>query len=86
MDSAAEALLIIVSATLSGFLIVGIIAVIYIIRIAKRVDRITEHAENVAESMESAAETFRRTATPIAFLKVVGNIVDSVTRSRKRRD
>lgn len=70
MDSAAEALLIIVSATLSVFLIVGIIAIIYFIRILKRADR-------VAESVESAASAVRKgaKAMPVAniFSKFMSN-------------
>ena len=85
MNTAAEVLLIIVSAVLSIFLIVAIIAMVYVIKIAKQVRQITDHAENVAESMEAAASTFKKTATPLAFLKIVGSIVENASRARKRR-
>ncbi len=85
MDTAAEILVIIVSAVLAVFLVVAIIAMVYVIKIGKQVKHITGHAENVAESMESAANTFKRTATPLAFLKIVGGIVENATRSRKRK-
>jgi len=85
MNTAAEVLLIIVSSVLAVFLIVAIIAMVYVIKIGKQVKHITEHAENVAESMESAANTFKKTATPLAFLKIVGSIVEGATRSRKRK-
>jgi uncharacterized protein Yka (UPF0111/DUF47 family) len=86
MDSAAEALLIIVSSVLSVFLIVGIIALIYIIKILKQVRRVTERAENVAGSVEAAAATFERTASPLAIIRLIGNIVDQATKVRKRKD
>jgi uncharacterized membrane protein len=85
MNTAAEVLLIIVSAVLAIFLIFAIIALVYIIKIAKRVNAITQHAENVAESMESAAYTFKRAASPLAFLKIVGSIVENASRSRRKK-
>ena len=85
MDTASEILVIIVSAVLAVFLVVAIIALVAIIKLVKQVKQITAHAENVAESMESAASAFQKTATPLAFLKIIGNIVEHAGRARKRR-
>jgi len=85
MDTAAEVLLIVVSSVLSIFLIVGIVALVYVVKILKQIKLITDRAENVAESMESAPDTFKKTATPIAILKLVGNIVDQASRVRKKK-
>jgi len=85
MSTAAEILVIIVSAILAIFLIVAIIATVYIIKIAKRVRNITAHAENVADSMEDAASAFRRTATPLAFLRLISNIVEHASHGRKKK-
>lgn len=85
MDTAALVLLIIVSSVLSLFLLVLIVALIYLIGILKQVKRITQHAENVADSMESAANIFERTASPLAVLKIIGDIVDKASRIRKRK-
>jgi hypothetical protein len=86
MDTAAEVLLIIVSVVLSIFLIVGIIAGVYTIKILKQVRRITERAENVADSVEAAASTFEKSASPIAIIRIIGNIIEQTTRMRKRKD
>jgi len=86
MNTASEALLIIVSTVLSIFLIVLIITFIYLNKILKQVKRITDHAENVAESVEAAANTFEKTASPLAILKIIGGIVDQATKARKRKD
>lgn len=86
MDSASQALLIIVSTVLSIFLIVSIIALVYIIKILKQVRRITSRAENVAESVEAAANTFEKAASPVAILKIIGNIVDQASKMRKGKD
>ena len=55
------------------------------IKIAKRVRNTTTHAENVADSMEDAAYAFRKTATPLAFLRLVSNIVEHTSRGRKKK-
>ena len=86
MDTASQVLLIIVSTVLSIFLIVSIIALVYTIKILKQVRRITFRAENVAESVEAAANTFEKAASPVAVLKIIGNIVDQASKMRKRKD
>ncbi|MBI5906840.1 hypothetical protein HY857_02190 [Candidatus Saccharibacteria bacterium] len=85
MDSAAEALLIIVSATLSVFLILLIVVVVYVISLLKQIRRIAEHAENVADSVESAASAFEKTASPLAVLKIVGSIVENAAKFRRKK-
>ena len=62
-----------------------IVAMVYVIKIMKQVKQITEHAENVADSMESAASAFQKTATPLAILKLVGNIVEHAARGRRKK-
>ena len=84
MEDAAYWLLIIVSATLSVFLILAIVALIYFIKLLSSLRRISAKAENVAESVEAAAETFERSAKPMAVLKLVSNIADSVAKFRKK--
>jgi hypothetical protein len=53
----------------------------------KKINRIAEHAENVADSVESAAQAFGKAASPIAFLKVVGSIIENTNKfkSKKKR-
>jgi hypothetical protein len=84
MEDAAYWLLIIVSSTLTVFLILLIIALIYFIKLLGSLRRISTKAENVAESVEAAAETFERSAKPMAVLKLVSNIADSVAKFRKK--
>lgn len=85
MNTASEILVIIVSAVLAIFLIVLIIVLIQASKLIKQVKRVTVRAENVADSMEAAASAFERTASPIAIIKIIGNIIDQTTRSRKRK-
>lgn len=85
MNTASEVLVIIVSAVLAIFLVILIFVLIQVYKILRHVRRITAQAQNVADSVEAAASAFERTASPLAVLKVVANIVDQVTRSKRRK-
>lgn len=84
MDNASETLLIVVSTTLSVFLVLMSIAAFYFIRLTKRLDRIADKAENVADSVEAAASAFEKTATPMAVLNMIGNVVSQVQKRKKK--
>jgi predicted secreted protein len=83
MDTAAQWLLIIVSSVLSLFLIFMIIALVYFIKLIKEIRRLAEKADNVAGSVEAAAGAFERAASPLAVLKIIGNIIDQASKIRK---
>ena len=83
MDTASEILVIIVSSILAIFLIVLIVALVFVIKVLKQLRRITERAENVAGSVEAAASAVGKAASPLAILKLIGNIV-SHSNKRKR--
>lgn len=83
MDTASQALLIIVSATLTVFLIVSIIAIVKLIQILKSVKHITETASKIADNAEVASEFFKNTAGPAAIAKLVSNVVQSITNRKK---
>jgi uncharacterized protein YpmB len=85
METASWILLIVVSSALTIFLIVAIVAGVYFVKILKQVKRITEQAESVVDSVESAAHTFEKAASPLAVLKLVGNIVEQATKFGKKR-
>lgn len=84
MNNAEQILVIIVSAVLVIFLIAAIIAVVYIIKVLKQVKSITAQAERMASSVESAADMFSRSASPLGIIKIIGGIVDQVTKSNRR--
>ena len=86
MNNTAVVTLVVVSASLTVFLILLSVALGYFISILKQVKRITERAENVADTMESAANTFERAASPLAVLKIIGGIVEHATKLKRRKD
>jgi uncharacterized protein YoxC len=85
MDTAAEVLLIVVSSALTIFLIAFIVAIIYFIGILKQVKKITMQAEIAVDSIESAANTLKNTASPLAVIKLIGNIVNQASKMNKRK-
>jgi cytoskeletal protein RodZ len=85
MDTAAEILLIIVSAVLAIFLLVLIFVGVWTVKLIKQAKRVLEHAENVADSVEAAASAFERTATPLSVLKIISNIIGQTSRTKRKR-
>lgn len=78
--------MIIVSAVLAIFLVVLIIVLVQANKILKQVRYITARAENVVDSMEAAASAFERTASPLAIIRIIGNIMEQTSKIRKRKD
>lgn len=83
MHNAESILVIITSATLSLFLIVGVVVLVLIAKLLQAVRRIVEKAEQVVETAGEAAEMLRNASGPLAFFKVIGNIVRAVDKMYK---
>lgn len=86
MHNAEQILVIIVSSALAIFLIFFIVALAYLIGVLKQIKNLTTKAEVVAESVESAAATVRRSASPLAILRVLAGIFNSAQKARGRKD
>lgn len=85
VENASEVLLIIVSSVLAIFLIVTIVAVFYLISILRQVKRVVKTAENVAINVEAAAEAFERSASPLAAIKIISNIIKQASKAKNRK-
>jgi type IV secretory pathway component VirB8 len=83
MNTAAEVLLIIVSGVLAVFLLVAIAALVKLIQLLKFLRHIAEQAEKIADSAEAATEILRKSAGPLALIKFVGNIIETVVKHKK---
>lgn len=86
MNDTAVITLIVVSAALTIFLVLGCLVLYNIVCLLKQVRRVVQKAESVAESVESAANVLDRTASPLAALKIVGSIVENVARLKNKRE
>ena len=84
MHEAESILVIIVSATLTVFLIVGIVVLLLIAKLIKAVMRIVERAQQVVETAEEAATMLRNASGPLALFKVIRNIVNTVEKVHKQ--
>ena len=80
----AEAILvIIVSVTLTIFLIAAITVLVLVSKLIQSVRRIVDHAEAVIETAGSAAEMLRNASGPLALFKVIRNILDTFDKKKK---
>ena len=87
MQNAESILVIIVSATLTLFLLLAIFVLILIAQLVRSVKRIVERAEQVVETAGEAADMLRNASGPLALFKVVRNMVNAVENGKhKRRD
>jgi ABC-type multidrug transport system fused ATPase/permease subunit len=85
METASLVLLIVVSSALTVFLIVLIVAGIYFINVLKQVKKITAQAESAVDSIEAAAAAVQRSTSPLAVLKLIGNIVNQASKMNNKR-
>ncbi|HSX53336.1 MAG TPA: hypothetical protein VLF90_03125 [Patescibacteria group bacterium] len=83
MDTAAAALLIVVSTTLSVFLVVCIIAVIKINKILSDVHHITEKASQITDKAGAVSEFFQKNSVPTAIIKIISNVANSFKEGKK---
>ena len=83
METSDRVLLIILTSLLSLFFILLIALVIMGLKVAASAKRVVRKAEDVIDSVESAAEVLKDTGGPLAFFKLVRNIIKIVNRSRK---
>lgn len=79
-----QALLIILSAALAVFIILGIVLLVYLIRAAKKVNVIVDKAEALTEKAEHVSQFFERTAPAVAITRLFGNIAEAVMKNNKR--
>ena len=85
MHNAESILVIIVSTTLTIFLLLAIAVLVLTAKLIKAVIRIVNRAEQVIETAEEAAEVLRNASGPLAFFKVVSNIVKTVEKMHNNR-
>ncbi len=78
-------IVIILSVFLALFLIAAIILLVKIIQIVKQLKKITSQAEQVADRAEHISAFFEKTATPVALLKLIANISDTVHKKVRRK-
>ncbi len=83
MDNAESILVIITASLLALTLLFGIALIIALFRLIKSVKRIVAKAEGVVDSAETVADAFKNVKGPLAFIKLVNNIVSIANKHKK---
>jgi hypothetical protein len=83
MDTTDTVLLIILTTFMSIFFLLGIVVLIFVLKLVKSLRRVVEKAGEVVASVESASEVIKDARGPLAAFKLVKNIYKVVNRSRK---
>jgi hypothetical protein len=83
MEQSTEILIIILSVTLTVFLIVAIVFIIALIKLIGYLRLIAGKAEHVVDNVETASALFKNAAGPMAAGKFLSNIIDLVSKKRK---
>ncbi len=82
MTTAEQVIMIILAVFLLLFLLLSIMLLAAALAVAKRVKVIVGKAESVVDSAESVTEVFRQASGPLAILKIIHNIQQSVKKRR----
>lgn len=81
-----QALLIIVSAAITIFFILGIIAMSLTLALVSKVKRVVAKAEDAIDSVEEATQTIKNIGAqaggPLAIFKIMKNIYDTFNRKK----
>ena len=78
-------LVIILSSFLTISLILGILLLVKVIQITNQAKRIINQAEQVADRAEHISAFFEKTATPVAILKLISNISETIQKKVKKK-
>lgn len=79
MENAAEILVIILSVTLSVFLIVAIILGIYLIKLTAEIRTITKSAQSAVDHIDTAVSNVSRLTSPVLVAEMVGKYIKKFT-------
>lgn len=66
-----QVLVIILSVMLAIFLVLAAIAMIFVIKLMRRINQLANHAESVADNFNRFSSSFKKAAIPAAILKVI---------------
>lgn len=90
MTNAQDILVIILSSFLALFLLLNIVALVFIIKIVQSVKRITEKAEHLADKAEEIGDFVKHASGPIVIGRALAVISDTFfgrkSKSKRKRE
>ena len=84
-DTWYSVLVIILSIFLAIFLLLSIVLITKLIQVVSHIKRIVAQAEQVADRAEHISAFFEKTATPVAILKLISNVTDTLQKKVKKK-
>jgi len=81
MNTAAEILVIILSAVLAIFLILAIILVVYLIRVSAEIRKITEATRRTVDTIETSISNANKIASPMFMAQFLGKYIKRAVRN-----
>ncbi len=85
MNLAAEILVIILSVTLTIFLIFSIILIGYLIKLTRQIRRVTNAAEKTVDHIESAVSQAAKMSLPMYFSEFVSKLVNKFKKDEEEK-
>lgn len=83
MCPAAEVLIIILSITLTVFLILGIVLLVYMIVLTRQIRRVTQAAEKTVDNIGSVVSGFSKIITPVYIAEMVNKAIKKIKKNKK---
>lgn len=85
MDSAAEILVIILSAFLALFLLLAIVLAVLLIKVTKQIKSVTEAAKSTVDTANGFVGTLGKTAAPAVISKYIAQAVTTFIAKKKSK-
>lgn len=85
MNIAAEILVIILSVTLTVFLIFAIILTVYLINLTRQIRKVTDSAERTVDNIESAVSHAVKVSFPVLFAGMIAKIFNKNNKEKKEK-
>lgn len=86
METATQVLIIILSTTLTVFLIVAIVLGVYLVKVAKSVKHVTSEAEKAVDNMVNVSHMVRKTIKPAAFSAGIAEFFKNMANKKDKKD
>ena len=86
MTTTFDILVIVLSVLLGLFLILSIAIAVFVLKVVGSVKRVVAKGEQVIDSAEAAADMFKNAAGPLGALRTIMNIVNTVSKHKRKGD
>lgn len=86
LNTAQQILVVVLATALAIFLVLAIVAAIFIIRLLQTLRLVADKAEKVIESAEAVGDVFKKAAGPLGALRLIRTLIDTVGEHKQHKD